>query len=647
MTSQNNEIRQLQERVDFLQESNRWHMFALELMSSMADMHGSSNQSRDPQAILEMTELFVKRMLDLDLMAFMLVNEHDATFELMRTAPADQQALAQLEVNHLVNSGEFAWAINQNRPIAVSSKTLGRPVLLHVLASKNRVRGMFLGIPPQGGQALSPAKLNLLSVVMHSCSYALESAALYRMISDQNKDLEALVQRRTRELEYRLGHDGLTGLPNRVLFLDRLKYSISRYHRNKQGFAVLLLDLDMFKRINDTLGHAAGDNLLKSVAQRLMNSLRRSDSITRGEFEDQEITISRLGGDEFSMLINDLVKVENISIVVQRVIETLTRPFSIMGHEVYMTPSIGIVVYPNDGATPDELIKHADIAMYHAKRQGGNNFQFYSQDLNTVAFQQLMLENRMRHGIEHQEFLLHYQPKIDLETGQIIGAEALVRWQRPEGGLVPPYDFIPLAEESGLIIPLGHWILRTACKQAKEWMDMGHDTMCMAVNISPRQFRDKNLMSKLQQALEESGLPPHCLELELTEGIIMEDVEKNIQTLQSIHELGVKLSIDDFGTGYSSLNYLKKFPIDTLKIDQSFVRDITTDKDDAAIVAAIVAMAHSLHINVIAEGVETEDHVTFLRQLRCVQAQGYFFSKPLPTLEYLNFMKRATRNPPG
>ena len=436
-----------------------------------------------------------------------------------------------------------------------------------------------------------------------------------------------------------MGHDTLTGLPNRMLFQDRIEQAISSARRHKTKLAVLLLDIDLFSRINESMGHDTGDGLLKAIANRLSNILRNSDTVGRPANKMDNVTISRLGGDEFSILITDLEDVDNIISVVRRIFEVMSSPFSLQGQEVCITLSIGISLFPTDSEETGSLLQKSDVAMHHAKEEGRNNYQFYSEGISTISYQHLMIESQLRHAVENQEFTLYYQPKIDVQTQSIIGAEALIRWIKSDGSIIPPFEFIPIAEHSGQIVQIGDWVLQDACKQAKVWLDMGIEQK-IAVNLSAQQFKDKQLLSKIENALSQSQLPPSLLELEITESTIMQNSDRTISTLQAIHNLGVSLSIDDFGTGYSSLSYLKRFPIDTLKIDRSFVKDIEHDPNDAAIVTAIIALAHSLHLNVVAEGVEEVVQVAFLRKLNCEMIQGFLYSKPLPANEYLALLKR-------
>jgi diguanylate cyclase (GGDEF)-like protein/PAS domain S-box-containing protein len=412
-------------------------------------------------------------------------------------------------------------------------------------------------------------------------------------------------------------HDLLTDLPNRLLLQDRLALAMREAHQRERLVAVMFLDLDRFKNINDTLGHDTGDALLKAVAERLIVCLRPGD------------TVSRLGGDEFTIILANVAHVDDVTRVAQKILDQFISPFRIGGRDLFISPSIGITLYPLDDKSIENLLKDADVAMYHAKDMGGNTFQFYTPELNIRAARRLEMETGLRQALERQEFILHYQPLVDIKTGLIMGMEALLRWQHPEHGLIPPLDFIPLAEETGLIIPIGEWALQTACAQTKAWHDAGFPALQVAVNLSSKQLRDKNLITIVKKSLDASGLEARHLDLELTESVLMQDMELAVRILKELQQAGVTFSLDDFGTGYSSLSYLKRFPIEYLKIDRSFVRDIVTDLYGAGLVQAILAMASVLNIKVIAEGVETSEQLEFLRNHACDISQGYYCSKPL------------------
>ena len=443
-------------------------------------------------------------------------------------------------------------------------------------------------------------------------------------------DISAMKESESK-LDHLAHHDPLTGLPNRLLLNARMEHSLTRARRNNSLLAVLFLDLDRFKNINDTLGHPIGDLLLQEVAHRLTGCVREEDTVTR------------LGGDEFTLLLEDLHDSRFASDVAQKILVALADRFILQGHEVFITCSIGISLFPSDGDNVTALLKNADSALYRAKEQGRNNYQYYTEELTTRAMERLSMENGLRHALERNELVLHYQPQVDLYSGSIIGMEALLRWQHPERGLIAPGDFIPLAEETGLIIPIGEWVLRTACARLQAWFDEGLPKVRMAVNLSSRQFNQKNLAEVVASALRDTGLDPNCLELELTERLIMEDAEAAIVVLHEIKALGVQFSIDDFGTGYSSLSYLKRFPIDRIKIDQSFVRNITTDPKDAAVSQAIISLSHSLNLKTVAEGVETIEQQEFLRSRQCDEIQGFHFSRPVPEDEMEQLLKEGVK----
>jgi diguanylate cyclase (GGDEF)-like protein/PAS domain S-box-containing protein len=450
----------------------------------------------------------------------------------------------------------------------------------------------------------------------------------------QQKILEEKIHR----LAY---YDDLTGLPNRVFHKEILVRTIEVAKRHKQLFALLYLDLDNFKRINETLGHNVGDLLLKSVAKKLSAFLRSCDCIARCREEDIEDVLCRPGGDEFLVLLHNLGEAQDAAKVARRILEELSAPWDLDGREVVMSASIGICVYPDDGENADHLLKNADAAMYHAKTEGKNNYQFYSKSLNASVLELLTLESEIRKGLGQGEFTLYYQPKLDASTRTITGMEALIRWNHPEKGLVLPGRFIPAAETSGLIVPMSEFALRTACVQLKRWQDEGFRPMTVAVNVSGRQFDQKNLIEVVDGALRDAGLSPQFLELEITESTIMRNPDEAVRTLLALKERGIETAIDDFGTGHSSLNYLKRLPLDYLKIDQSFVRNLPSSRSDQAIVRATIAMAHSLNLKVIAEGVETAEQMAFLCEQGCDEVQGFLFSRAVPPQEFQELVARA------
>lgn len=433
-----------------------------------------------------------------------------------------------------------------------------------------------------------------------------------------------------REIHRLAYYDSLTGLPNRVLFKDRVEQALLHGRRYRTTLALLFLDLDRFKVINDTLGHNVGDLLLKSVADRLAESVRHSDSVCRSVDKGENHSLARLGGDEFTVLLTNLQDVQDAGKVARRIVESLQKSFSIEGREIFVTVSVGIAIFPVDGESVDALLKNADSAMYHAKEQGRNNFQFYSNSLNATANERLVLEGELRHAVDREEFVVYYQPQIDLRTGAIIGAEALVRWQHPNRGLIHPGEFLPAAVDTGLSRAIDEWVLRTACRHIQEWQQRGKMPVRISINISNSLFHGNTLLSVVEKSLRQTGLTPACLELELTESIAMRNVEASIIMLTALKSMGVQLSIDDFGTGYSSLSYLQRLPIDTVKIDQSFIHEILTETHPAPIVRAIIAMAHSLDLLVLAEGVEQEAQRVLLLAQGCDQAQGYLFGQPMP-----------------
>ena len=455
----------------------------------------------------------------------------------------------------------------------------------------------------------------------HADEFGILASAMNRM-AESIENSNALLESSADTLKHQATHDPLTGLPNRALLEDRLRQAISYSDRYGRLMTVVFINLDGFKRINDSLGRKGGDELLKVMAERMARCLRSVD------------TVVRTGGDEFVIILYDQPgDGTDIAPALRKLLETIAQPARIGGQAVQLTGSMGVATYPADGADADALLMNADAAMSHAKASGRNNFEFYAAEMSGAIRDELALREGLRHALARSEFHLAYQPQLDMESGRVTGVEALIRWQHPERGLVSPAQFIPLAEETGLIVPIGEWVLRTACFQNKAWQDAGLPPFIVSVNVSARQFRERTLIAQVALALRDSGLEPRLLELELTESLVMEDLDKALQSMKALRAMGVQLSIDDFGTGYSSLSALKRFPIARLKIDQSFVRDIPGDEEDKAIAKTIIALGHELNLKVIAEGVETEQQLEFLRAHGCDEMQGYLFSRPVPPAE--------------
>jgi diguanylate cyclase (GGDEF)-like protein len=496
---------------------------------------------------------------------------------------------------------------------------------VHTVLDSQHIRSLDYALPlpgpaPRARQGEHPAPLPVRQFEARLVATGPDEVlGLVRDISERKRNEEQI-----RRLAY---CDSLTGIPNRQAFLETLEAELVRSRKANKKFAVLFMDLDAFKRINDTLGHDVGDHLLKAVSERLRETTRPGDLVSRTEASNN---LARLGGDEFTILIPDLERVENALNVAHRVKEAMRRPFLLDAHEIFVTASIGISLYPEDGEDCNSLLKYADTAMYHAKNCGKNNAKLYSSSLTMQIMSHVKLEVGLRKALQNDELYLLYQPQIDVTSSRIVGVEALVRWRHPERGVISPTEFIPLAEETGLIVPIGEWVLRAACQQATAWQQAGKPPVRVAVNLSAKQFKDENLTQIVLSALHDTGLPAELLELELTEGTLMDDARATMVTLEQLRGIGVYLSIDDFGTGYSSMNYLKRFDVRALKIDKSFISGLPLDSENAAITRAIIAMAHGLKMAVVAEGVETDAQLVMLEQYGCDMVQGYYLGHPSP-----------------
>ncbi len=548
------------------------------------------------------------------------------------------------DVNGIIESlnpaAENIFSCNSHEVIGKAITCLISPgdtnLYMHYFASLTR---------SNAGQLSNNLPIELLGLRKSGATFYMDVSVSEMLLNDENLYISLIRDISERkhaqdQIHHLAFYDSLTGLPNRQLFHNKINAALNHARDHNKQLATLFLDLDRFKKINDSLGHSIGDSLLKEVADRLRKCVRDSDTIMHDSPSGLEL--ARLGGDEFTLLLVNLDSIDDAAVIAKRVIRSLNVPFLLDAHEIVVTPSIGISVFPADGEDVDTLLKHADTAMYNAKEAGRNNFKFYVDSMNVRSLETLSLENDLRNAIERDEFELYYQPQVDIQTNRIVGVEALLRWQHTTLGSIPPDNFIPLAEDLGLMLPIGEWVLNTACAQKRIWNDTGFQQLRMAVNVSSQQFSDGQLATTIKHALETYHIAPDSLDVELTESIIMQDAESAIAALREIKAMGVEISVDDFGTGYSSLSYLHRFPLDTLKIDRSFVKDIESDSYERAITRTIITMAHNLDLNVIAEGVETQAQLNLLTKYGCDQLQGYLFSKPLPADDMTALLREHT-----
>jgi diguanylate cyclase (GGDEF)-like protein len=581
--------------------------------------HALPAANASPQASFDRLVRLAAALFDMPLACISLVDEEQ---EWIKARYGIEHDLAPIDCAH-----SFAChALRGVRPLMLDEPARDPRFADHPLVAAARPIRFAASMPLQAGGYFPAGALSLFDYQPRT----LDKTQL-RALRDLAVLAEELLRQKQAALEGFNTHDVLTGLPNRMLLMDLLQRATLRWEQEQRQATVALVNLDHFKDLNDALGHAAGDQALAAIARRLLDAVRQSD------------TVARIGGDEFIIILEQLDDDEQPRQVLQRVMEKVEQSLTIGAHEVALGCSIGFSHYPQDGDNADALLNTANAAMRRAKEIGRSTVQHFTRDIGVRASRRLTLESSLRRAVQRNELLLHYQPKANLRSGAICGVEALIRWRHPQLGLMPPSHFITIAEESGLIVPIGEWILHTACRQIRAWKDAGLEQVPIAVNLSTRQFLQPDIAGIVSQAMQASGVGPGCLELEITESMSMSDPEKSIATMQSLRELGVSLSIDDFGTGYSSLSYLKRFPIDKLKIDRSFVSDITHSSEGLAIIQAVIAMAHRLNLKVVAEGVETERQLSFLAINLCDQMQGFYFSKPLPERDCTALLQSGER----
>lgn len=640
------------ERITFLEDLNRWHLMALDIFSSISQLYHQEDTEKTPVEIFEQTAPYTQLICEFDQTGFCAIDEKKASFHLLHTDANAQRKQIGEDLEQLIDNGDFAWALNLTEPTVtvLGSKT----IVLTPIATPSRIRGMFIGYLKDHTPFESRHKRGLTAIIQN-CAYAIESAELQNVIREQNQKLVKAVVTQTRKLEYQHNHNQLTRLPNRASLKEAVSSAINRSHHTGHFVAVILLDLDMFKRVNESFGHSAGDELLRQVSARLTKNMRAYDSIAQLKNdnpkegttqEDDGNQISHFGGDEFCVLLGDVSSYNDVKGVLNRIQKDLSQPFTFSSHQIIQNFSAGISLSPEHGKSAEQLIQYADIALYQAKAKGRNQYVFYTPSMKKETLHHLDLSAKLYKALAENQFALHYQPQINTKTLEIIGLEALIRWVDDSNNLVPPNHFIPMAEELGLVIPIGDWVIKEACRQIKILQEEGFKQIPIAVNIAAQQFAQEDFLSHVLEIIQEAGIQPELLEIELTERVIMDDVEETIKSLNNLHDYGIKISVDDFGTGYSSLSYLKRFPIDTLKIDKSFIDDVAHSSDDAAIVTAIAALAKSLHLSIIAEGVETEKQVAFLNSLNCFLVQGYLYSKPLNSDQLIQFLNERNSNAP-
>ena len=593
-----------------------------------AEIGSALVQRKDLRSLMQLCTESIVRHLDAAFARIWIFNEKQNVLELRASAGM----YTHIDGKHaMIPVGKYkVGIIAQEKKHHLTNAVIGDPLISDQEWAKQEGMVAFAGHP------LIVAD-KLVGVMAMFSKKPLQESTLQALASISDEIALGIERKKAEDqIHFMAYYDNLTNLPNRFYFIELLKRNVELAIRYKKVFAVVLIDLDNFKRINDTFGHNIGDKFLISVSSRLLSAMRSSDYVAR--MSGGEEAVARMGGDEFIILLHDIADVDKVSHVAQRLLNRISQLYEIDGHEAFITVSIGVSVYPEDGEDVENLIKNADTAMYHAKSEGKNKYQFYSKSMNGAALELLTMENNLRRALEQREFLLYYQPKMDLSTNEIIGMEALIRWKRPDGNLISPAKFIPIAESNGLILPIGDFVLRTACFQNKMWQKAGMKKFAVAVNVSGLQLGQKDLVDVIFNILDEYELEPQYLELEITETTIMKSPESAVEKLHKLKESGIHIAIDDFGTGYSSLNYLRRLPLNAVKIDISFIRNVVSDPNDAVIVKTIIAMAHNLNLKVVAEGVEHREQLEFLRKYECDIIQGYLLSPPVSVEEFPGFL---------
>ncbi len=637
------EIEFFRQRLNYLEMLNGWFFEAFESLVEMGDIYGTANEHRDLKKIFLKTKSYIEKFINFRAMGFYLVNEHDADLYQFLCEPASFNELIQDEFDYQINRGECAFALRQNRPIFPSKSKSGLPVMLHSMTTQRRVRGIFVGILENEVKPENHLSL-YMSILIHLTSNAIEGVELYKFLEKNYEFLENLLENKTREMEHNAVYDKLTGLPNRTAFLAHLNRIFDYlYHKNSNP-VIILNDVDNFKKINDTLGNEIGDITLQKIAAYFI------EIITKFQKEyvvKTNISLYRFGGDEFIILFENISNIDYIADFVRLIQKSFSsKKFDILGQYYIFTLSAGISIYPSDGQNAELLLKRAEIAMYEVKKNSGNGFHFYQPGMDNIIAEHLEIESNLRIAIERQEFILYYQPKVNTFTNELVGFEALIRWNHPEKGLIMPLDFIPIAEKIGLISQLGEIVLKIACFDLYHWRKEGLDVVPVAVNISSDQFK-KELPEKVMSLLQETRIPTNLIQIEITESTFLEDINQKIKIFEQIRDEGIKIYIDDFGTGFSSLSYLHKLPVSGLKIDRSFIKDLSFNPESKLITKSIIALAQSLDISVVAEGVETAEHLDILSNLGCDEIQGYLFSKPVHPDLVPDMLQKKILNPKG
>ena len=648
----------LLQSVEHMEHENQWYSSVFEMLKSPAPLQSVADFHISLKHLFEFTHRYLDRILHFRNAAFYLAEEKTNTHYLKYWKPVSREALFRRQIASLIQKGAGEWSQETDRARIYYDDSSGSSLILQAIATPNYHFGVFAGMYERDPiSESSHEKLNQVSAVLQNLAHVLEGMAarnwLFRS-HETGSELSSppLIGVAGQEVSGTIGHaapsrqgpgvvpkkplyDFLTDLPSRALVEDRLSMALAHARYSREKVAVLILDVDNFKRMNDFMGIRTGDMLLKNLSRRIRKCLREED------------TLGRLGGDEFILLLPDIHLIQDIEYRVQKILKSTRGAFSFEGKEIYASCSVGIAVYPDDGENSQELVQKAKAAMGQAKEEGKDRYQFFKPFMLSKTCQQMSMENAIRKALEREEFQLYFQPKMSIQTGRIQGMEALLRWDHPERGMIPPAEFIPVAEETGLIQPVGEWVLLNACRQIKKWKRAGFPPIRIAVNLSGYQVNQDQWISQVRNILERTGVEPSSLEMEITETVLMDNSEVALSNLQQLDEMGILISIDDFGTGYSSLSYLKRFPIHALKIDQSFIRGISDrgKNTDAVITKAIVSLAHALNLKTVAEGVERPQEKEYLRSIGCDDMQGYLFSKPLP-VEQINYMfTRKLKNP--